>query len=270
LDLAENRSFSGSGRPRGPRDPLRSTGPAPHSNLHKKSAPETNSKAISRGFCRGGFGIWLKIGRFRGLGGPGGLKNYRKKGGGLRPPPLWMVLRPPGAAQTPKTTDFQPNPKPPSAKPPCGNRRWFLSEPGTGPARCPPKKPSVPRGGLAPSPSTPPPGSFKRTPGSFKRSSSSLLVVGASSRGVLHDLQRVSFVRSLLAQGLFRYSRSAARTNRAKQRARCHFWSRGAAAAPSYYKSGSAALRSFFCCCCRFSYRYVIVSLNTSVQKNKR
>ena len=32
-----------------PRDPLRSTGPAPHTNLHKKSAPEANSKAISRG-----------------------------------------------------------------------------------------------------------------------------------------------------------------------------------------------------------------------------
>ena len=31
-----------------PRDPPRSTGPAPHINLHKKSAPETNSKAISR------------------------------------------------------------------------------------------------------------------------------------------------------------------------------------------------------------------------------
>ena len=34
-----------------------------------------------------------------------------------------MVLKPPGAAQTPKTTDFQPNPKLPSAKPPSGNRR---------------------------------------------------------------------------------------------------------------------------------------------------
>ena len=50
VDLAENRSFSGSGRPRGPRDPLGSTGPAPHINLHKKSAPETNSKAIWRGY----------------------------------------------------------------------------------------------------------------------------------------------------------------------------------------------------------------------------
>ena len=50
--MAENLSFSGSGLPRGPRDPLRSTGPAPHINLHKKSAPETNSNAISRGFSR--------------------------------------------------------------------------------------------------------------------------------------------------------------------------------------------------------------------------
>ena len=30
-----------------PRDPLRSTGRPPHINLHQKSAPETNSKAIS-------------------------------------------------------------------------------------------------------------------------------------------------------------------------------------------------------------------------------
>ena len=32
------------------RDPLRSTGPAPHVNLHKKSAPEANSKVIPWGF----------------------------------------------------------------------------------------------------------------------------------------------------------------------------------------------------------------------------
>ena len=49
-ELAKNWSFSGSGRTRGPQDPLRSTGPAPHINLHKKSAPETNSNAISREF----------------------------------------------------------------------------------------------------------------------------------------------------------------------------------------------------------------------------
>ena len=34
-----------------------------------------------------------------------------------------MVLKHPGAAQMPKTTDFQPNPEHPSAKHPCGNRR---------------------------------------------------------------------------------------------------------------------------------------------------
>ena len=34
-----------------------------------------------------------------------------------------MVFKHPGAAQTPKTTDVQPNPQPPSAKPPSGNRR---------------------------------------------------------------------------------------------------------------------------------------------------
>ena len=37
-----------------------------------------------------------------------------------------MVLKHPGAAQTPKTTDLQPNPKHPSAKPPSGNRRAML------------------------------------------------------------------------------------------------------------------------------------------------
>ena len=42
-----------------------------------------------------------------------------------------MVLKHPGAAQTPKTTDFQPNPKPPSAKPPSGNRRWLLASPNS-------------------------------------------------------------------------------------------------------------------------------------------
>ena len=32
--------------------------------------------------------------------------------------PLWMVSKSPGVAQTPKTSDVQPNPKPSSAKPP--------------------------------------------------------------------------------------------------------------------------------------------------------
>ena len=57
-------------------------------------------------------------GRFRGLGGPGGALKLTKKVEGFAPPPLWMVLKHPGTAQTPKTTDFQPNPKPPSPKPP--------------------------------------------------------------------------------------------------------------------------------------------------------
>jgi len=46
-----------------------------------------------------------------------------QRGGGLRPPPLWVVWKPPGPAQIPKTTDFQPNPKPSSAKPPSGTTR---------------------------------------------------------------------------------------------------------------------------------------------------
>jgi hypothetical protein len=39
---------------------------------------------------------------------PGGFRTIQK-GGGLRPPPFWMVLKPPGAAQTPKMTDFHSN-----------------------------------------------------------------------------------------------------------------------------------------------------------------
>ena len=47
--------FRGLGGPGGPRDPLRSTGPAHHISLHQ--APETNSKALSRWFNRGGLAI---------------------------------------------------------------------------------------------------------------------------------------------------------------------------------------------------------------------
>ena len=72
------------------------------------------------GLAEGAFGIWLKIDRFRGLGGSGMLLNQPKRWG-ASPLPLWRVLKPPGAAQTPKTIDFQPNPHPPSAKPPSGS-----------------------------------------------------------------------------------------------------------------------------------------------------
>jgi len=65
-----------------------------------------------------------------GLGCAGGFKTIQR-GGGLRAPSLWMVLKPPGAAQTSKTTDFQPNSQPPTAKPPSGN--LFFS---TGLPRC--------------------------------------------------------------------------------------------------------------------------------------
>ena len=37
---------------------------------------------------------------------PGGRKTFQT-GGGLRPPPFWKVLRPPGAAQTPKIDDLR-------------------------------------------------------------------------------------------------------------------------------------------------------------------
>ena len=40
--------FSGFPAETDPRDPPRSPGPAPHVKMHEKSAPENNSKAISR------------------------------------------------------------------------------------------------------------------------------------------------------------------------------------------------------------------------------
>jgi len=52
-----------------------------------------------------------------------------------------MVLKHPGPAQTPKTTDFQPNPKPPFAKPPSGNRRQTLAGTEQSEAWRPPGKP---------------------------------------------------------------------------------------------------------------------------------
>ncbi len=50
-------------------------------------------KAIWPEICGSVFGVWAA---------PGGFKSIQK-GGGLRPPHFWMVLKPPGAAQTPKT-----------------------------------------------------------------------------------------------------------------------------------------------------------------------
>jgi len=93
-----------------------------YSRLPALSSAPGNSRVYSRrlpegGLAEGGFWIRLKIGRFRGLGGPGWLLNHPKRWG-LRPPPLWMVLKPTGAARTPKTTDFQPNPNHPLPDPP--------------------------------------------------------------------------------------------------------------------------------------------------------
>ena len=60
---------------------------------------------------------------FSGSGLPLGALKPSREVGGFAPHLFGMALTLPGAAQTPKTTDFQPNPKPPSAKPPSGNRR---------------------------------------------------------------------------------------------------------------------------------------------------
>jgi len=48
-NLAKNfrAGFPGFSAENRPRDPPRSPGPAPHINLHQKSAPQTNSKAVS-------------------------------------------------------------------------------------------------------------------------------------------------------------------------------------------------------------------------------
>ena len=80
-------------------------------------------KVAKGGFGRGGVWIWLNSVVFGVWAAPGGFKTIQG-GGGRSPPPFWMALKHPGAAQTPKTTDFQPNANPPSAKPPLsGNRR---------------------------------------------------------------------------------------------------------------------------------------------------
>ena len=113
---------------KGPRGPLK--GPRLRPNGDERTDPDCNEKAsglrpLFLELRASVTGSWLKIGRFRCLGGPGGLKTIQG-GGGRSPPPLRMVLKPPGAAKTPKTTYFQPKPKPPSAKPPSGNRRFLL------------------------------------------------------------------------------------------------------------------------------------------------
>ena len=49
-----------------------------------------------RGFSRGRFWIWLKIGRFRDLGGPGGLPNHPERWGAKPPTSLDGFQSPPG------------------------------------------------------------------------------------------------------------------------------------------------------------------------------
>ncbi len=49
--------------------------------------------------------MWLKFEVFRG---PVGVLETLPKGGGRSPPPSGMVSGAPGAAQTPKMTEFQP------------------------------------------------------------------------------------------------------------------------------------------------------------------
>jgi len=90
----KNRRFWSLGCRSRPRDPLRSTKPAPHINLHKKSAPETNSKAISRRFMPahgGGTNGGAQIERENWILGvwavPGGRETPQK--GGALPPRLF-------------------------------------------------------------------------------------------------------------------------------------------------------------------------------------
>ena len=73
------------------------------------SAVVPMSAADGWGFSRLGFSDLTENWSFWGSGRPLGALEPFKKGGGLRPPPFWMVFKPPGAAQTPKMTDFQSN-----------------------------------------------------------------------------------------------------------------------------------------------------------------
>ena len=102
MELAENRSFSGSGRPRGPRDPLRSTEPAPHIHFHEKSAPKNNSKAISRGFSKGALSDLMENRSFWGSGRPQAAQKPFKKVGGLAPHLFKGFLGRPGPPKAPK------------------------------------------------------------------------------------------------------------------------------------------------------------------------
>ncbi len=94
-----NEGFHGSGagiRPSG----TRFRGFLPGALQHKNKKTFASSEAKS----------WLYFGSFFFVWGilvaPGALETLQK-GGGLCPPPFWRVSRAPGAAQTPKMTDFQ-------------------------------------------------------------------------------------------------------------------------------------------------------------------
>ena len=64
-----------------------------------KGAPRAGYlKAVWPDFFGSVFGVWTA---------PGGFKTIQKFGG-LRPPHFWMVLKPSGAAQTPKTDPKNP------------------------------------------------------------------------------------------------------------------------------------------------------------------
>jgi len=76
------------------------------------------------GLAEGGLGFAWKSVVFGVWAAPGGFKTIQK-GGGRNPPAFWMVLKPPGAAQTPKTTDLQPIQNPPLLNPPLATRGPF-------------------------------------------------------------------------------------------------------------------------------------------------
>ncbi len=61
------------------------------------------------GLAGGGFNDLMNHRSFWGLGRPLGCFNAIQKGGGLRPPPFRMVLKPAGAVQTPKRNDVHSN-----------------------------------------------------------------------------------------------------------------------------------------------------------------
>ena len=91
-------------------------------NFHKKSAPETNSKAISRGFRRGRFSDLMENRSFWGSGQPRAARKPFEKVGGKAPYPSKGLLGRPGPPRNPKRPISHQIAKRPFVKPPVESR----------------------------------------------------------------------------------------------------------------------------------------------------